>query len=74
MNAALLPKPSQNLHQRINDAIAKARNLSKQGKDKLAATAWDEVEELLVVHQKDFDRLNRDLRKSIENLDLNHVS
>ena len=48
MNATLLPKPSDNLHQRIAEAIAQARNLSKQGKVELAAAAWDEVEELLV--------------------------
>ena len=47
MTTTLLPKPSENLHQRIKEAIAQARNLSKQGKDELAAVAWDEVEELL---------------------------
>ncbi len=47
MNAILLPKPSDNLHQRIAEAIAQARNLSQQGKGEFAAAAWDEVEELL---------------------------
>ena len=47
MNATLLPKPTDDLHQKIAAAIARARNLSKQGKTLLAAAAWDEVEELL---------------------------
>ena len=33
-------------NQKIKEAIAKARSLSEQGKAKLAAVAWDEVEEL----------------------------
>ena len=47
MEATLLPKPSNNLHQRIKEAIAQARRLSQQGQAELAAVAWDEVEELL---------------------------
>ena len=47
MNATLLPKLSDNLHQKITAAIARARNLSKQGQTEQAAVAWDEVEELL---------------------------
>ena len=37
---------SDRTNQKITAAIAKARSLSEQGKDKLAAVAWDEVEEL----------------------------
>lgn len=45
MNTTLLPT-SDNLNQQIKETIAKARNLSEQGKDQLAAKAWNEVEEL----------------------------
>ena len=46
MSTTLLPKSSDNLNQKLLEAIAKARSLSEQGKAKLAAVAWDEVEEL----------------------------
>lgn len=45
MSTTSLPT-SERLNQKLKEAIAKARSLSEQGKDKLAALAWDEVEEL----------------------------
>ncbi len=45
MSTTLLPTLDR-LNQKLKEAIAKARSLSEQGKDKLAAVAWDEVEEL----------------------------
>ena len=45
MSTTSLPT-SARLSQKIKETIAKARSLSEQGKDKLAALAWDEVEEL----------------------------
>ena len=46
MSITLGPKRSVPLNQKIQEAIAKARSLSEQGQDQLAARAWDEVEEL----------------------------
>ena len=46
MSITLGQKTSVPLHQKIKEAIAKARSLSEQGQDKLAARAWDEVEEV----------------------------
>lgn len=45
MNTSLLPK-SDRLNQKLKEAIARARSLSDRGEDKLAAAAWDEIEEL----------------------------
>lgn len=45
MNTSSLPR-SAHLNQKLKEAIARARSLSDQGKDKLATAAWDEVKEL----------------------------
>ena len=45
MSTTLLPT-YDDLNQKIKEAIAKARSLSEQGKDQLAAVAWDKVEQL----------------------------
>ena len=45
MSITSLPT-SDRLSHKIQETIAKARSLSEQGKDKLAALAWDEVKEL----------------------------
>lgn len=45
MNTSSSPKLDR-LERKINEAIEKARNLSEQGKDRLATIAWHEVEEL----------------------------
>jgi hypothetical protein len=45
MDTSLLPR-SDRLNQKIKEAIARARSLSDQGKDQLAAAAWSEIEEL----------------------------
>lgn len=45
MSTTSLPT-SDNLNQKMTEAIAKARKLSEQGRDKLAARAWNEVKEL----------------------------
>ena len=46
MSTTLGAKPSAHLNPKIKEAIAKARSLSEQGQEQLAAGAWKEVEEL----------------------------
>ena len=45
MSIASLPK-TDSLNQQLLETVAQARNLSEQGKDQLAASAWAEVEQL----------------------------
>ena len=46
MSTTLGSKSSVHLNQKIKEVLAKARSLSEQGQEQLAALAWDEVETL----------------------------